>query len=54
MTETMMMERDENKVAVMNISSDCDPPLVLGLDLEDLHGPLLSSVQSFGFFAVPL
>lgn len=29
-------------------------PLVLRLDLEDLHRPLLPSVQSFGFLAGPL
>lgn len=31
-----------------------DQPLVLRLDLEDLHCPLLPSVQSFGFLAAPL
>ncbi|KAA8585696.1 hypothetical protein FQN60_004390 [Etheostoma spectabile] len=29
-------------------------PLVLGLDLEDLHFPLLPSVQPLGFLAAPL
>lgn len=31
-----------------------DQPLVLRLDLKDLHCPFLLSVQSFGFFAFPL
>lgn len=31
-----------------------DQPLVFRLDLEDLHFPLLLSVESFGFFVFPL
>lgn len=31
-----------------------DQPLVFRLDLEDLHFPLLLSIESFGFFVFPL
>lgn len=47
------MERKahQTQLAILQIPHQ---PLVLRLDLEDLHRSLLTSIQTFGFLAVPL